>query len=277
MISLATFSNPLIPINEIHEFYGLESIKAVLNRPYCWSNSITTIDGVMHFLEDDSVSSIGMKHVEGISEWQQADWRLLNAGWAYSDAILITGQILRSETDTDCYISYEDLIDFRIRNCKSRQPIICLISGSGEFPAERPIFKHHDLEIWIFTIDANRDNLESRFNSYPNIKIHSFGSEINIEQLMVYLKQQGISYLDVSGGGSIIRAMLDLKQLDEIRFTMAGHLAGFKNSTGLNRPLLHPSHGKSYTPSDAPLVSWNGIRTIGRHHIFFRGVLQYRH
>jgi hypothetical protein len=94
---LAEFSCPVMPVEEILGFYHIDNDvnTHIKNRPYAWSNSITTIDGYMHFLEpkEKDVGFIGMKHVDGISEDQKADWRLLNAGWAFADAVLVLAHI----------------------------------------------------------------------------------------------------------------------------------------------------------------------------------------
>jgi hypothetical protein len=47
------FSDPQIPIAEIAEFYSLKDVKAPnSSRPYAWSNSVTSLDGILHFQGD---------------------------------------------------------------------------------------------------------------------------------------------------------------------------------------------------------------------------------
>ena len=73
---------------------------------------------------------------------------------------------------------------------------------------------------------------------------------------------------------------IDLKLLDEFRFTQTGQIVGAFNSLGEERPSLYPKKKvgvRNYSPDDSPLVAWKGIRTIGEHCIFFRGVFTYRH
>ena len=38
---------------EVFSFYSLATGTLPSNRPYCWSNTISTLDGVTHFLEEE--------------------------------------------------------------------------------------------------------------------------------------------------------------------------------------------------------------------------------
>jgi hypothetical protein len=49
-------------------------------------------------------SDIALKNVDGVGHLSVADWKLLNAGWAHADAVLITGQIVRDEPLAQCSV-----------------------------------------------------------------------------------------------------------------------------------------------------------------------------
>jgi predicted nucleic acid-binding protein len=59
----AEFSKPDVPLEEIEKFYSVPDKKDIeaLNvarerkRPYSWSNSIITFDGVLHYLDDSQI------------------------------------------------------------------------------------------------------------------------------------------------------------------------------------------------------------------------------
>jgi hypothetical protein len=51
---VAEFQSEHITIDEIASFYNINGIEPPLDRPYTWSNSVTTLDGFMHFLEDNA-------------------------------------------------------------------------------------------------------------------------------------------------------------------------------------------------------------------------------
>jgi riboflavin biosynthesis pyrimidine reductase len=277
MRKIAEFSSPNIPIEEIEDYYGIYNIKLLPNRPYCWSNSVTSIDGVLHFLEESAnVGEIGLNHIPQARKYQKADWRLLQASWAHSDGVLITGQILRDEENADCTLAFQDLIDYRIKVLKKNaQPIQIILSKSGDFPLNRPLF-NQNVAIWILTSLEGKSKLENLVETLmADVKIFVVDKELSL--VMKFLKSKGIDYLDISCGGRVIRSLIDLEILDEIRLTQVGQIIGKFNTIGEERPNLHPSaQTKNYTPDNAPLVKWLGIRVIGDHFVFHRGVFEYR-
>ncbi|KAI8836378.1 hypothetical protein BC829DRAFT_405789 [Chytridium lagenaria] len=54
---LAEFTHEHIPLEEILDFYSLSSVlpptlsTSTFERPYTWSNSVISLDGVLHFLD----------------------------------------------------------------------------------------------------------------------------------------------------------------------------------------------------------------------------------
>jgi riboflavin biosynthesis pyrimidine reductase len=286
MKKLGEFSNPLIPLEEIQDFYGFQDIPTNSNRIYCWSNSLITIDGMLHFLESSkNVGEIAMQHVKEADPHQEADWRLLNGSRAFADAVLLTGQILRDESDADCSVKYADLIEYRLQVLKksSAHPVQCILSESGDFPLDRPLFHKPEMQVWIFTSEKGKKRLEEQkqaidANDWSDVSFFVVQADSAIPDMLQILERAQVKYLDVSCGGRVIRKFLDLGLLDEIRMTMAGHIIGPFNSAGVTRPSLFPKSDsvKSYTPENAPLVAWKGLRTSGDYFVFYRGMVQYR-
>ncbi len=107
---LGEFSAKCIPIHEIEAFYGLTSVELPAERPYIWrcmharlssdvadvvplsppSMTVASLDGRIGFSEPGVLpSAIALAGLaDGSSE---SDWRLLNAGWAFADAVMISG------------------------------------------------------------------------------------------------------------------------------------------------------------------------------------------
>ncbi|KAI9360009.1 hypothetical protein DFJ73DRAFT_816322 [Zopfochytrium polystomum] len=341
---LAEFSKELVPLEEILAFYRLpddeisksdnaniphSQLLNFLQRPYTWSNSVQSVDGVMHFLEPDAkdVSDIALKRVHGIGHLSLADFRLLNSGWMFADAVLITGQIIRDEKEASCRISFQDLLDHRqsVLHQPTRQPIQLILSDSCNMDFEtHPIFNSLDLVVIVITSDQgkargedgflsarpdNRNRLRKlpadgrlahepepgtvtfvafdRVPGSPPGGSHS-SSWVDLEKVMSWLRTHaGIRRLDVSAGGTLIRRLIDLKLLDELRITQAGQIAGFFNSNMEPRPTLFPRDAtgagkiwpppESFQPNNSPLLAYKGVRLIGEHFIFIRSVLEYRH
>jgi riboflavin biosynthesis pyrimidine reductase len=241
------FSSPTIPMDEILDFYFLS--KKPENKLYCWSNSISSLDAFQHFLTGKSVSSIGLPH---ITNNQKADHRLLQASWSFSDAILISGQICRDEEDLDCRINDRDLIDYRIANGKSSAPVVVILSRSGEFSLNRPLFNRVGQQIEIYTMPAGVALLKPLVeNAKATITLHAFDG--NLSRLFDILFSRGIRFLDISTGGTIINEAISLELLDELRWTQSGCIIGPFNDKGDSRPKLW-SGARSYGVENHPLV-----------------------
>ena len=67
---------------------------------------------MISFKEKDQMGchEVSLKHINESGE--NCDYRVEQAGWAYADCVIGTGEILRCE-DSIFKIVYQDLIDFR--------------------------------------------------------------------------------------------------------------------------------------------------------------------
>jgi riboflavin biosynthesis pyrimidine reductase len=282
VMKIKEFSEAFVSIDDISDFYSVSNVNH--NGCYCWSNSLTSIDGILSFKEANStVSNVGLK---SLTEDYIADYRLLNAGWAFADAILISGQNVRSEPLLELSIEFDDLIDYRQRVLgKSFQPAVVIISPSGDLCWDRPLFHLPGRQILVYSSGQGYDRVKlSLRDAQPSGNSWSAITILNLDQmegerplvkLMNNLTQKGIKFVDVSAGGKIISSLIELQLLSEIRYTMAGHIIGPLNSTYEQRPSLFPADRKSFLPEKTPLVIWKGIRCLGDHFIFLRGVLDY--
>ena len=149
---LGEFSTPLVSIEEIELFYTLRGVSLPPNRPYCWSNSVTSLDGVLHFLEEGShVNEIGLKHIS--PENQLADFRLLSSSWAFADAILLSGKTIREELDPGMGkgLAFADLEAFRMEALKkkTKAPIQIILSRSSHVPLDKGLF-HSKGNLWCW-------------------------------------------------------------------------------------------------------------------------------
>ncbi|KAJ3325465.1 SMC5-SMC6 complex localization factor protein 1 [Boothiomyces sp. JEL0866] len=239
---IGEFTDPYLSIDEIKEFYHLNDLNMDEKLPYSWSNSIVTMDGVLSFMEDGyAVDAVGLKHVQEIKPYQLADFRLLNAGWAYSDAVLISGEIIRSEKSAGCFVVFDDLLELRKELGRTTiQPIQCVVSRECVFPLDRPIFQTKDIVVNVFTTSVGKRNLEEALKLHSvETKIEIFANDkIEMEWIYCKMKDIGINYLDVSSGGKVIRTLIGSGLLREIRKTVSGQYAGPLNSQNIKRPKL---------------------------------------
>lgn len=47
---IGEFTREIIPLEEIQTFYGLDQVTIPEDRPYAWSNTVATMDGVIRYL-----------------------------------------------------------------------------------------------------------------------------------------------------------------------------------------------------------------------------------
>ncbi len=289
---LAEFSDEFIPLDEIEAFYTLDGITVPEDRPYTWSMSVATLDGVTSFLEHEALAgdTIALTHVK--NSGSEADWRLLNAGWLYADAVLGTGRIIRAEPEIKWIPVFKDLIEYRQKVLKKTDPfpVNIVITATGDLDMSHPMFNDDRFLSVILTTRLGEQailrNTERATSAdfHPlargNTRLQSFGGEVlDYREVMRYLRQEmGIRYLDVTAGGKLIAALANEKLLDECRLTYAGHFSGPKNSVGDLRPgLFDLSPGQHFTPQNNPIINYEAIRLYGQHHLFLRASYQYRH
>ena len=286
---IGEFSNPDVPINEIESFLGI-NIDDISEStfPYAWSNSVTSLDGVLHFGSQDSdVGDIALKRVAQVGNWSSADFRLLQAGWTYADGVLISAENIRNEPDADCRIVFEDLLEFRQARLERqrKQPVQIIVSIQCDFPLDRPMFRNSATTIWVFTTTSGANALEATLGKNAskvaaNIRVFSSldSTQLDFKWVFKRLKEEGIHFLDVTAGGKVIHQLISCKLLQETRMTVAGHLAGCLGMTGDQRPNLFGLNSRTaYTPQTSPLFSVYSMRLAGDHHWFIRGKWSYRH
>mmetsp|Transcript_20631 Transcript_20631/g.33976 ORF Transcript_20631/g.33976 Transcript_20631/m.33976 type:complete len:288 (+) Transcript_20631:71-934(+) len=281
---VSEFSSADVPLDEITAFYSLVGSHVPNDRPYAWSMTVSSLDGVIAFLEENSSpQQVALSHIR--DSGGAADWRLLNAGWAHADAVLGTGEILRSEPEVLWIPRFEDLLTYR-RDVlkKEKPPLNVVLTASGLINVMHPMLTvGKPCRTLIITTAKGKDEIEKARSKMPDpalfdaeIVCLSDGDQVPFKDALHYLRtKENVHFLDVTAGGKVISALVHDKLLDEVRLTIAGQLVGRSSSLGLERPSMFQGH--SYGPNNSPLVNNIGIRVYGNHHLFLRGLLQYRH
>ncbi|KAJ3410045.1 hypothetical protein CcCBS67573_g00284 [Chytriomyces confervae] len=339
---LREFTAANVPMEEVIEFYGIDTavIPVSMQRPYTWSNTVATIDGFMNFdstprvadwdkalksrsngenvinhksksTKDGSVhgsveSDVALKRHPQAGPFSLADYRLLNAGWIYADAVLSSGPCLRVDPFLRHVPVFEDMLSYR-KNVlgKSSNPIhIVLTSSATSFDyTNQTMFNAADLHVVVITTPADCDSAKEAFILSRNTKsVSKLWSDethakaqgtvrfvalplakaaitVDLTVAMHWLRTElDVHCLEIDAGGSVVRRMIDFKLLDEVRLTQTGQLIGSHDETGSVRPSLFGSQGMdSYDSDHSVIFRTLGIRAIGDHHLFLRYALDYRH
>lgn len=250
--------------------------------PYSWSTSVTSIDGRTSFAEDganDAVAvALGHTHDSG----RAADWAVLTGGWRQADAVIGSGSILRSEP--------------KVRwTCPgaSKPPLNVVLSRSGNLPVHHPMLVDPSQATAILTtVEGGAKLMMARSKDEWDqccteiVVAGEDESEVGgggwrMKAVMIWLKKvKRCDFVDVTSAGEVLRAMLDAKLLNEMRFTVAGHLLGPVNSTGARRPGLLDVEGsrqaEAWNVNSNPQLEYRAIRVVPPSHLFIRASVTYR-
>lgn len=98
---------------------------------------------------------------------------------------------------------------------KVKQPLRCIVSRSGKFDPEHPVFRTPGGEIhWLVTGEF----------SGPANPLVTFHRQTLLQFLEELATEFQIKQLHCEGGGQLIRALAELDAIDEFHLTLAGHI-----------------------------------------------------
>ncbi|KAI9173240.1 hypothetical protein H9P43_007383 [Blastocladiella emersonii ATCC 22665] len=290
--------DPMLPLSEIADFYGTSDCappaEAPRPRPYVWCNSLVTLDGYLSYHEPGDTGVFGVAMKPWYPKLSSVDFRMLHAGWAHSDAILITASELRNEPEAQIRVLFDDLIEYRQTVLgKPAQPCLVILTRTGAIPAEHPVFHppkdrptHSQYPILVVTTTAGlaalpRAALAQADNPPTCLALDDPETGgVSFAALFEHLwRNCGVRHVDVGAGGDVIQQLVVGKFIDEMRMTLAAQLAGGISSLGARRPHFFPTRdGKHlFTADTAPHMEIRGVRTAGRRLLFLRMDVKYRH
>jgi riboflavin biosynthesis pyrimidine reductase len=97
---------------------------------------------------------------------------------------------------------------------KAVQPLRCIVSRSGEIPADHPVFQKPGGSIHLLITG------EVRVAPPPGATLHRGYLAGFLETLATDL---AVKHLHCEGGGTLIRMLAELDAIDEFHLTLAGH------------------------------------------------------
>lgn len=277
------FSQADVPINEIKHFYKIPIKELPIDRPYVWFMFVQSADGIGSLMEakypDPKIGlsgpGIALRQFSGRrteAAGSETDHRLLEAGWAFADAVIAGSGILKAEPFLTWMPEYSDLVDYQKR--KKALPIRVLVTGRGfdKEQLQNPVFHPKGFRTLVATSETGFDFMEKQKKSIdqnpPTAEFRSFGSErVDFKELLRVLKKEyEVKLLDLQGGPDISGQFFKGHLVDEYRLTIAPAIAGYLNSQGEHRP---QSVKASFTPDE--LITMN-LRKIGifQDHLFLR-------
>ncbi|KAL6058953.1 hypothetical protein QOT17_011328 [Balamuthia mandrillaris] len=142
--------------------------------------------------------------------------------------------------------------------------------------------EQHNTHVHVLSSSSSSSSSSSPSSSSYSLTSSSSSSPsassslLDLKEVVKYLREEGVKYLDVTAGSKVFSSMIHQKLVDECRVTITGQLVGPLSSCGEPRPQLFGGR-HVYTAENNPVLSYDGIRFFGKHHLFVRSSVTYRH
>ena len=161
------------------------------------------------------------------------DRQALDQALAWADACLIGAGTLRAHRST-CLLRNPQLVDQRIAEQRSPQPIAVVVTHRSAFPQDW-LFFQQPLQRWLLAPEPAAEGFDQWLplqSSWP--------------QRLAALQQAGLQRLVLLGGAQLAADLFEADAVDELQLTLSPRLLGGANSwippqtTALPEPLQQP-------------------------------------
>ncbi|MDI6720859.1 MAG: dihydrofolate reductase family protein [Candidatus Aenigmarchaeota archaeon] len=278
-------------VEEFANFYRIDEKMIPRNRPYSWYMAVVSADGFMSFREKggDPLIFAGGKGIAGGHRADEkgmegaiTDYRALEFGWVYADAILGSAEIIRQEPEQEWNATSPDFLQYRKNVLKKYNlPIRVVVTGRGDINMKEPIFNSDAYKTLILTSEKGKEAIEQQVagldvDPLKNTKLYVYGEKI-VEDFTDAFKMLrhdwNVRILDIQGGPRLAGQILFSKLIDELHLTRSPLIIGSLNSEGKPRPTLF--EGVSFDPYNSPLrekinETRSGGHEIARYNIIYK-------
>jgi riboflavin biosynthesis pyrimidine reductase len=224
-------------------------------RPIVIANFVSTLDGVVSYnIKNNSGGST-------ISGSDPADRFIMGLLRASADAVMVGAGTLRDVSAESLWTpeyAYPDAkhlyTEYRVNALhKPENPLLVIVSGSGQLELERAIFRTPTMRTLVVTTSAGRDELRRRgVATLDSVEVHalnsSSGSIAPLAILQLLQSQFGVKTLLHEGGPTLFGQFLEADAVDELFLTVSPQIAGRERD--ITRPAL--VQGVQFVPDSAP-------------------------
>jgi riboflavin biosynthesis pyrimidine reductase len=224
-------------------------------RPLVIANFVSTLDGVVSYeIEGKSGGST-------ISGSNPADKFIMGLLRASADAVMVGAGTLRDVSAGSLWTpeyAYPDAkrfyAEYRANTLhKPGNPLLVIVSGSGQLELERAIFRTPATRTVVITTSAGRAELTRRgAATLASVEIHALDSSsgsIAPQAILQLLRSQfGVSTLLHEGGPTLFGQFLAADAVDELFLTLSPQIAGRTGDAA--RPGV--VEGVEFLPDSAP-------------------------
>jgi len=224
-------------------------------RPFVIANFVSTLDGVVSYkIEGKSGGST-------ISGSNLADKFIMGLLRASADAVMVGAGTLHDVSAESLWTpeyAYPDAkrfyAEYRANTLhKPENPLLVIVSGSGQLELERAIFRTPAMRTVVITTPAGRDELRRRgAATLGSAEIHALDSSsgsIAPQAILQLLQSQfGVKTLLHEGGPTLFGQFLAADAVDELFLTLSPQIAGRERDA--TRPAV--VQGVQFMPDSAP-------------------------
>jgi 2,5-diamino-6-hydroxy-4-(5-phosphoribosylamino)pyrimidine 1''-reductase, archaeal len=185
------------------------------DRPYIFINSAMSADGKLSTFERKQVKISGKADFDRVDE--------LRAG---TDAIMVgIGTMLADNPSLT--VKSEQRRTNRTAAGKEENPIRVIVDSKAKTPVSADIFKKGaGKKIIVISESAPKDKVDA-LSKMPETKIIIAGKErVNLEEMAVLLKKEGIHRLMVEGGATLNYGLISAELADELKIFVGNLIIG---------------------------------------------------
>lgn len=188
-------------------------------RPYIFINSAMSADGKLSTFERKQVKISGKADFERVDE--------LRAG---TDAIMVgIGTVLAD--DPSLTVKSENRRQERIKAGKEENPIRIIVDSHARTPIEADIFKKGvGKKIIVVSESAPKENVDALSKMQDTIIITAGSNQVNLEEMAIQLKKEGVNRLMVEGGATLNYGLISNGLADELKIFVGNLIIGGKTA-----------------------------------------------
>lgn len=217
------------------------------NRPFVYSNFITSLDGRIAIAANDRTT-----HKVPAAIANPRDWRLYQELAGQADLLITSGRFYRQAVMGEAQdilpighqSTFADIRQWRLEQGLQKQPDIAIISGSLDVPLAA-LEPYRERKILVITgADADQARVKELQDHGIDIIHAGAGNRVDGSMMIPELASRGYQSIYAIAGPGVFHTLLEARIVDRLYLTIAQQLLGGDVFDTLSSgPLLAPAQG----------------------------------
>ncbi len=245
---------------EFQAIYGRWPMPVPTERPYIYTNFVTSRDGRISFNEPGKSSGGPVSGFNRHDRWGMALLR------ARADAVLIGASALADaprQRWTAPAIFPDDTAAWdwlREQEARAPIPLHVVVTRSGTLPTTSVVLNDPDVQVLVATTDHGAQQARAVAANLPNVRVMATGATLDYVELMHTLRREyNVAHLLSEGGPNIYGGLLAAGVIDDEFVTLSPVVVG--SSDEKRRPGL--VEGVAFSPDAPPRSHLLTLRRAG--------------